>query len=72
MSYSPRGFLSDDSLQLGGKMFGIEVNGLPLISRVIANFHNHFFYCLFIYLKVNQKEPKDTDGYISLTFYRMS
>ena len=53
MSYSPRGFLSDDSLQLGGKMFGIEVNGLPLISRVIANFHNQFFYCLFIYLIVN-------------------
>ena len=50
MSYSPRGFLSDDSLQLGGKMFGIEVNGLPLISRVIANFHNQFFFifCLFI------------------------
>ena len=57
MGYSPRGFLSDDSLQLGGKMFGIEVNGLPLISRVIANFHNQFFL-LFVYLF--DSKPKRT------------
>ena len=34
-------------------MVGIEVNGLPLISRVIANFHNHFFL-LFVYLFESQ------------------
>ena len=46
-------------------MVGIEVNGLPLISRVIANFHNQFFFILlFVYLFESQpkRTPKTQTG----------